>query len=134
VDFQDTPLVQPPVLPDLQTSLRTPEDFFLTFGGDAILAYYPRLRWLIFLTEPEWQQSLLNACACLGDLFGATDCVLMNDFHPAVYYFLRGHDFASALASAGPEEGEVPDLRDLYIDRGTGAGWDSKSYWRFRWR
>src|SRR5262249_52915194 len=57
-----------PDLPTLEAALHTPEDFFLTFGRDALEVYHP-LRWRFFLTDPKLQRALLDACTCLGRLF-----------------------------------------------------------------
>lgn len=123
-------LEQPPELPNLGVAFRTREGFYLTFGADVVEVYH-LLRWYFFLTEPQWQKVMLDACACLGDLIGSTECVLMSDWHPAIKAFREGKNFASALASADPDQGEVPALADLYIDPGSDSGWDSKGYWRF---
>src|SRR5262249_55407981 len=53
-DLRDPRLGRRPRLPSLAVALHLPEDFFLTFGPDAIEVYH-LLRWHFFLTEPDLQ-------------------------------------------------------------------------------
>jgi hypothetical protein len=106
-------LAQRPALPNLGVTLYLPEGFCLTFGPDAVEVYH-LLRWLVFLTEPDLQHAMLDACQCLGRLFGAVDCVVTSDYSPVVQAFREGAGFDASLASAGPEDGERPALTDLY--------------------
>ena len=113
---------------------------------------------MFFLTDPALQRGLLDACTCLGRLFGASDCVITSDWSPVVQAFRQGKSFEDSLAAAGPEDGERPALADLYIEwpedyviREVGrrmkykdwptdeppppgweraTTWDSKGYWR----
>jgi hypothetical protein len=149
-----------PDLPTLDVALHTPEDFFLTFGPDAVEVYH-LLRWLFFLTDPPLQAAMLDACRCLGRLFGATYCVITSDWSPFIGAFRQSKSFDESLAAAGSEHGEQARLADLYlespedyvlrgavggrteykdwpVDKPTPAGWeractwDSKGYWRLR--
>jgi len=104
-----------PVLPTLAVALHTPEDFFLTFGGDAFEVYV-LLRWQFFLTAPALQRVILDACSCLGRLFGASDCIITSDFSPVVQAFRQGRSFQEALSAAGPDDGERAALADLYVE------------------
>ena len=104
-----------PELPTLKVALHTPENFFLTFGRDALEVYH-LLRWMFFLTDPALQRGLLDACTCLGRLFGASDCVITSDWSPVIQAFRQGKSFEDSLAAAGPEDGERPALADLYIE------------------
>jgi hypothetical protein len=113
LELRDPRLDWRPTLPTLKTALHLPEEFFLTFGPDAIEVYHT-LRWHFFLEEPDLQRAMLDACRCLGRLFGATDCILTSDFSPVVHAFRGGLGFDAALAMAGPEEGERAALADLY--------------------
>jgi HEAT repeat protein len=136
-----------PALPDLSVGLWTPEEFSLCFGADTIRVYHC-LRQLIFLTDAELREVMLSACAALGRLFGATDCIVTSDFNAADHAFFKGMAFEAALQRAEPENGEVANLEDLYLDYSvepdlaidTPQGrqaidrvWDSFGYWRFRW-
>jgi hypothetical protein len=114
-ELRDPTLDCRPALPNVGIALRLPEDFFLTFGHDAVEAYH-LLRWHLFLTEPDLQRAMLDACLCLARLFAATDCVLTSDYSPVVHAFREGKGFDESLASAGPEDGERPSLTDLYLE------------------
>jgi HEAT repeat protein len=131
----------------LSVGLWTPEEFSLCFGADTIRVYHC-LRQLIFLTDAELREVMLSACAALGRLFGATDCIVTSDFNPADHAFFKGMTFDAALQQAEPENGEVANLEDLYLDysveselaietpqgwRAIDRVWDSFGYWRFRW-
>src|SRR5262245_27067359 len=84
------------------------------FGRDAVWVYHT-LRWMIFLTEAEWQRGMLAAVKQCCGLFGASECIVTNDCHPAVTAFCRGVTFAEALDTASQQgEGEVASLGDLY--------------------
>jgi hypothetical protein len=112
-ELRDPRLPRRPPLPKLDVSLCLPEDFFLTFGPDAIEVYH-LLRWCFFLTEPDLQRAMLDACQGLGQLFGAVDCVVTSDFSPVVQAFRAGSGYDASLAAAGPEDGERPTIADLY--------------------
>jgi hypothetical protein len=146
-----------PDLPTLKMALHTPEDFYLTFGRDAFEVYH-LLRWMFFLTDPDLQRTMLEACTRLGRFFGATDCIITSDCSPVVQAFRQGQSFEDSLAAAGPEDGERPTIIDLYMEwpedyvmREVGrrpqykdwpadqppppgweraTTWDSKGYWR----
>lgn len=126
-ELLDPRLDRRPALPDLRVLLRLPEEFCLTFGADAVEVYHP-LRWYHFLTEPALQRPMLDACAELAEWLGASDCVLTSDLSPIIRGFREGMSFDAALASVGPEDGERPHLRDLFLDRPD--GWSSRGYWR----
>jgi hypothetical protein len=110
--LRDPRLDSRPRLPNLGAALCLPEGFFLTFGPDAIELYH-LLRWSFFLEEPPIQQAMLEACVCLGRLFGATDCIITSDFSPVVHEFRAGHGFDAALSVEEPEDGERANLADL---------------------
>lgn len=112
-ELRDPRLDRRPQLPNRDVALRLPEDFFLTFGRDAVEVYH-LLRWRAFLTEPDLQQAMLAACSRLAGLLGATDCIITSDFSPVVHAFREGQGFDASLAAAGPDHGERPDLADLY--------------------
>jgi hypothetical protein len=114
-EMRDPRLGRRPVLPTTDVALWLPEGFRLTFGQDAVEVYH-LLRWLFFLREPDLRQPMLDACVCLGRLFGATDCIITSDQSPVVQAFYEGRGFDAALASAGPEDGERPALGDLYTE------------------
>lgn len=114
-ELRDRRLGQRPRVPNLGVSLWLPEGFSLTFGQDAVEVYH-LLRWHFFLTEPGLQRAMLDACTCLGRVLGATDCVVTSDFSPVVHAFRDGLGFDASLASAGPEDGERPNLADLYLE------------------
>lgn len=138
-------LPERPCLPSLEICLELPSDFSLTFGSDAVWAYHT-LRWLFLVTEGEWQRVMLGAVKRLCDLFGATDCIITNDQHPAVAAFLKGATFQEAIARAAREgEGEVATVSDLFIDKGYAEDlvfeepdgtysavpmWETHGYWR----
>jgi HEAT repeat protein len=126
----DREVLGQPGLPDTWAELHTPEDFYLSFGADTVRVYH-LLRWHSFLTEPPLQAAMLEACAALGRLFGATDCVLTSDFSPLDAAFHEGAGFEEALRRGEPGHGEVPNLEDLYLSYTD--TWDSFGYWRFRW-
>jgi hypothetical protein len=104
-----------PALPDLTADLHTPEVFFLHFGPDAFDVWH-LLRWHCFLTDRAIQSAMLDACRCLGRLFGATDCVLTSDYSPQYLAFREGRPFDASLAAAAGEDGERPALADLYLE------------------
>jgi hypothetical protein len=112
-ELRDPRLEHRPALPNLGVFLQLQEGFFLTFGHDAVRVYH-LLRWHAFLTEPELQRVMIDACLCLAHLFGATGCIITSDFSPVVHAFGEGMGFDAALASAGPEDGERARLADLY--------------------
>ena len=114
-ELRDRRLARRPGLPNLGVSLWLPQGFSLTFGQDAVEVYH-LLRWHFFLTEPDLRRAMLDACTCLGRLFGAADCVVTSDFSPVVQAFREGQGFDASLASAGPEHGERPNLADLYLE------------------
>lgn len=138
-------LPERPSLPSLEACLELSSDFSLTFGRDAVWVYHP-LRWIFFVTEHEWQRVMLGAVKRFCDLFGATDCIVTNDEHPAVAAFRKGVPFSEALAEAtGEREGEVARISDLYIDEGYAEDlvfeepdgtcsavplWGTHGYWR----
>src|SRR5262249_29394746 len=62
------------------------------------------------------QRAMLAACTYLGQLFGATDCVITSDYSPVVQAFREGRGFDAALASAGPEHAERPTIADLHLE------------------
>jgi hypothetical protein len=146
---------QRPDLPTLAVALHTPEDFFLTFGGDAFEVYL-LLRWSFFLTAFALQRAVLDACSCLGRLFGASDCIITSDWSPVVVAFREGKSFQEALSAAGLDDGERPTIAELYsewpedylmreidsaeggkrmdykdwpIDKPPPAGWERASVW-----
>lgn len=136
-----------PNLPNLDVNWWTAEEFSLTFGADTIRVYHP-LRWHYFLTHSQLQSAMLNACTALGKLFGASDCIITNDWNPVNSAFCNGMTFDAALLEAEPKHGEVANLEDLYLSypKKTGLAietpqgwqpidhaWDSFGYWRFRW-
>jgi len=104
-----------PALPNLTVALRTPDDFFLTFGKDTIRVYH-LLRWLFFLTDPILQKAMLTACRCLSRMFGASDCIITSDFSPVNGAFLDGHTFCDSLKAGDSEDGEREVLADLYLE------------------
>jgi len=107
-------LAQRPPLPSLETCLHLPSDLSLTFGQDAVRVYHT-LRWLIFLTDSEWQRVMLGAIKRFCELLEACDCILTNDCHPAVSSFSGGGSFTEALeAAVRGDEGEVASLSELY--------------------
>jgi hypothetical protein len=109
---------------------------------------YHTLRWLFFVTEPEWQQVMLASLRWFCQLLGARDCVVTNDANPAVLAFQKGASFTDALRVAkGKGEGEVARIEHLYTDKGWSEElvfvgsqgessavplWDTHGYWRFR--
>ena len=133
--------------PQLDVCLRTPQGFFITFGKDAFVVYH-LLRWRFFMTEPQWQSAMLNACAALAQLFDSDQCVLAHDCHPLMTSFRDDLNFEACVASVAPTDGEVLSIADLYFEIDepcdlviqTEAGWatptiwDSKGFWRFPWR
>jgi len=157
-DLHDARLNGRPKLPKLEVALHMKEDFFLTFGEDAIEVYH-LLRWHWFLKDLALQKATLDACSRFAHLFGATACIITSDFSPVIHAFRAGAGFDASLATAGPEDGERAALADLYQERPEGylmrdAGgvmqyqewdqdkttpvgwerattWDSKGYWRF---
>src|SRR5262245_26101239 len=62
-------LARRPVLPTLEACLDLPSDFSLTFGRDTVWVYHT-LRWIFFVTEPEWQRVMLTALARFCELLG----------------------------------------------------------------
>lgn len=136
-----------PNLPDVAVSWWTAEEFSLTFGADTIRVYH-LLRWHYFLTRSQLQAAMLSACTSLGKLFGASDCIITNDWNPVNSAFCNGMTFDGALLEAEPRHGEVANLEDLYLSYSEETGltietpqdwqpidhvWDSLGYWRFRW-
>ncbi|MGE3807786.1 MAG: hypothetical protein AB7K24_24245 [Gemmataceae bacterium] len=142
----DKRLARRPVLPSLKLCLDLPSDFSLTFGRDTVWVYHT-LRWIFFVTEPEWQRVMLAALERFCTLLDASDCVVTNDGHPAVQAFREGASFQESLHVAKvQDEGEVSRLEDLYIDKGyaedlvfLGPGgeqsavpvWDTHGFWCF---
>lgn len=159
VDPRSGKQVKRPKRANVKVNLRTHEGFFLCFGRDAIRIYH-LLRWRQFLTVPEWQNVMLNACAALGNHFGAGECILAHDCHTVMEAFKRDLTFDRILNEVPSEESEVKRLDDLYIciedneniikpngenipwapTRSVPEGWqrpvywDSKGWWRFDWR
>jgi hypothetical protein len=118
-----------PDLPNLLASLSTPEDFFITFGVDAVRIYHV-LRWRQFLVDSRWQEVMLQACHALCRLFGATEGIVTNDESPVIEAFFEGASFDDALAAGQGVYGEVSDVKDLYLEP-TPDLWDSTGYWKF---
>jgi hypothetical protein len=114
-ELRDPRLAHRPSLPNLGVALWLPEGFSLTFGPDGVEVYH-LLRWHFFLTEPDLQLAVLDACRCLAHLFAVTDCIITSDFSPVVEAFRKGQGFDDSLASAGPEDGERASLADLYLE------------------
>ena len=135
-----------PNLPTLDASLELPSGFDLTFGEDAVLVYHV-LRWLFFVTEPEWQSVMLGAVRRFCAALGAHECIITSDEHPAVIAFQRGLPIAEALRNAEDQgEGEVASIDAMYEDAGVAEElamlgpdgelyeiplWDSHGYWRY---
>ena len=124
-------VVQAPSLPDLQLALRTKEEFYLTFGIDALSIYHP-LRWHTFLVEQEWQLTMLDACNAFADLFDATEAILTNDESPVIETFYQGASFDDALAAGKYKNGEVGHLHELLEIVDSDGTWDSHGFYRFR--
>jgi hypothetical protein len=136
-----------PALPTLGACLDLPSDYSLTFGRDTVWVYHT-LRWMFFVTEPEWQRVMLAALGRFCELLGASDCVVTNDEHPSVRAFRGGASFGEALRVAEDQgEGEVAGVAELYTDKGYAEElvllgpdgkpeavpvWDTRGYWRFR--
>src|SRR5260370_36574274 len=134
-----------PALPSLEACLDLPSDFSLTFGQDAVWVYHT-LRWIFFVTEPEWQRVMLAALGRFCEVLGASDCIVTNDGNPAVFEFQKGTTFSEALRFAELQgEGEVARLEGLFIDKGRSEElvfvgpqgeqsaapvWDTHGYWR----
>lgn len=118
-----------PDLPNLRAGLHTPEDFFITFGIDAMCIYH-LLRWRKFLIDSRWQKVMLQACDSLCRLFGANEGIVTNDESPVITAFFNGSSFDEALAVGQGKYGEVEDIKDLYVEP-TPDTWDSFGYWKF---
>jgi hypothetical protein len=126
-DLDLRPVPRPP-LPNLDIGLATREEFHLLFGYDAVLVYYG-LRWRTFLTEPEWQETMLDAVRAFAALLGATEAVITCDFCPAFHGFRDGMSFDEALEQVHGSHVDVADLselRDLEPHPGT---WEYHGYW-----
>jgi hypothetical protein len=118
-----------PGLPSLEASLSTPEGFFLMFGADAVWIYHV-LRWRTFLTNSEWQSTMLRACRAFCKVLGATEGIITSDWSTVIQDFFAGLSYEDALAWAKEEGREVAHLRELYIESED----DSlmfEGYWRF---
>ncbi len=141
----DEKLSERPCLPSLEACLQLPSHFALTFGRDTVWVYHA-LRWIFFLKEDEWQRNMLGAVKWFCNLFGARDCIITHDEHPAVIAFRQRVAFSEALATAAKEgEGEVARIRDLFLNEGYAKDmaiqgpdgkrsavplWDTRGYWR----
>jgi len=118
---------QRPNLPTMEVYLGTPHDFLLTFGEDAVHIHHT-LRWNTFLTEPELQAPMLDACSALMRELQGRDAVITRDESPILQAFYRGATYDESI-SAGAAEPAVAKIDDMYRDTAEG-GWDSTGYWR----
>ena len=117
-DDWEQPLPGRPRLPDLGVELDLPSGCSLTFGPDAIWLHHP-LRWIFFVTDDDWRRGMLDAVRGYCRAFGATDCIVAHDEHPAVVAFRAGLPYREALRVAAAQgEGEVSSLDELYIEAG----------------
>lgn len=129
VDLRGNP-TQQPGLPTLTAHLMLPEGFFITFGNDAICIYH-QLRWLFFLTDPEWRRQMLAALLDFSKIFDATDGIVSNDWSPVFGAFFRGASYELALQEGKDNDSEVATLDGLYKVVEPDGTWDSQGYWRF---
>ncbi len=110
-------------------SFHTADGFSLTFCPDGMDLYH-FLRWFRFLTDANWQETMLNACRELARLVDASDAIITRDESPVRRAFFRGMPFEDALRQGQGPEGEVASVSDLYESIDNGRLWDSHGYWR----
>lgn len=120
-----------PSLPNLKLALRTDEAFFLTFGANAVCIYHI-LRWRRFLTDKEWQSTMLDVCNAFADLFASPVGIVTRDESPVIEAFFHSSTFADSLAAGEDKDGEVDQLDDLFEVVDSDGTWDSHGFYRFR--
>jgi len=130
------PIVRPDVV-DLTVCYQTREEFSIVFGTDAVLLMHPVEIWS-FVSDPEWQAALLEACVAYAVLFKATEGVVTGEESPIVKAFFGGISYEGALQEAAKgghrEVGTIAELTEVVteLDEGTyREDFYLRGYWRF---
>lgn len=115
-----------PSIPDLKYSFQTKELFFFTFGKDAICLNYV-LRWRVFLTDPKWQNLMMDLCNQLAARFKAREWLVCPDESQIIDNFLNGMSFSTALERQ--TEPKVNSVSEMYKQLENSGNWDTSGYY-----